>query len=100
MPFYSISLQKPGRVGEPKTTFNEGNRPPTTGEAIEIRVNTDAYRIPSSPQQHSPVAFWADLHRLMQRMRERGEPRPEFAGPVTGDNTYVDAGYVDTGYVE
>lgn len=99
MPFYSISLTRTGqRVGEPKTTFNEGELEPTFGEAIEIRVNKDAFQAAHHAQQHSPRIFWADLRRLLHRMREKSEPRPEFAGPVS-TGTYVDAGYVAEGYV-
>lgn len=74
MPFFSLSLRKPGRVGEPKTTFNAGELPPTPGQAIELRVADGAYP--------TKLAFWADLSRLLQRMRELSEPRPEFAGPA------------------
>jgi hypothetical protein len=72
VPFFSLSLQKPGRVGEPKTTFNKGELEPTAGEAVELRVDTTAYS--------SKLAFWSDLYRLLQRVRELDEPRPEFVG--------------------
>ena len=73
MPFFSLSLRKPGRVGEPKTTFNAGELEPAAGEAVEVRLDETAYS--------SPLAFWSDYRRLVQRIRELGEPRPEFVGP-------------------
>lgn len=91
MPFYSISLRKPGRVGEPKTTFNEGSLNPPSGEAIQLRVADNAYP--------SKLAFWADLNRLLQRARERGQPYPNFSGAFS-TSTYVEGAYMDGGYVE
>ena len=78
MPF-SISCAIPGRVGEPKTSFNTGELAPSGAEAIEIRVDTSAYS--------SKLEFWSDFERLKQRMRELAEPRPEFAGNIAVPGT-------------
>lgn len=77
MSFFSISIKRLERVGEPKTTFNVGTLPPTTGRAVELRVDRTAYR--------SQLQFWSDLTRLLQRTLELGEPRPEFVAPGVGE---------------
>lgn len=60
---YSISCKKV----EQKTDFTEGTNAPTAGEAIEIRVDEAKFT--------DKLDFWGTLERLLQRMRERAEPR-------------------------
>lgn len=61
---YSISCK---RAPEQKTDYTEGTDAPTSGEAIEIRVDETHF--------HDKLDFWAQLERLLQRMREQAQPR-------------------------
>lgn len=76
MPFFSLSVQRPARVSEAKSTFNRGELAPSLGQSIQLRVDESAYS--------SRSAFEADLNRLLQRIRELGEPRPEFVVDEVG----------------
>ena len=61
---YSISCKKSPEV---KTDYTEGTDAPTTGEAIEIRVDESAFRDKGD--------FWALMRKLLDRMREQAQPR-------------------------
>lgn len=61
---YSISMKK---APERKTDYTEGTLGPNGSESIEIRVDEAHFR--------DKLDFWSSLEKLLQRMRERGEPR-------------------------
>jgi hypothetical protein len=61
---FSISCKK---APERKTDYTEGTAAPTGGEAIEIRVEEEFF--------HDKLDFWSTLEKLLQRLRERNEPR-------------------------
>lgn len=60
---YSISCKK---APERKTDYTEGTDAPTAGEAIEIRIDETHFS--------DKLDFWGTLTKLLQRLRERGQP--------------------------
>lgn len=62
---YSISCK---RKPERKTDYTEGTLSPSGSEAIEIRVDESHFT--------DRLDFFAQLQRLIERMREQLEPRP------------------------
>lgn len=64
MAAFSMSCKK---APERKTDYTEGTDAPTAGEAIELRVDLTHF--------HDQLDFWAQLIRLLQRLRERSQPR-------------------------
>lgn len=78
---FSISLQK----REGKSRIFSSGLDPTSGEAIEIRVDTSFF-------QGGTLEFYAELTRLIERMRELGEPRGEFVVGPAPDSILLEDG--------
>ena len=77
MSWFSISCSKPGRVPQPETLFRLGANETDPDESVQILIDSHAYG--------SQLEMWADIERLIMRMRELGHPRPGLGEIITGE---------------